>query len=56
MNYNATFSLCRLGTETIDFWEEIREKNYEVLEMKLKLAKRRVSKEACSQYLKCVYF
>lgn len=56
VNYNATFSLCRLGKESIDFWEEIEERNLDVLEMKMRLAKIRVSKEACQQHLRCVYF
>ena len=56
VNYNATFPLCRLGTESIDFWEEIQEKQLDILEMKMKLAKLRVSKEACQQHLRCVYF
>ena len=55
VNYNATFPLCRLGKESIDFWEEIEERNLDVLEMKMRLAKLRVSKEACQQHLRCVY-
>ncbi len=55
VNYNATFPLCRLGNENIDFWEEIKERNLDVLEMKMKLAKRRVSREVCQQHLRCIY-
>lgn len=56
VNYNATFRLCRLGIESIDFWEEIKEKNLNILEMKMIIAKLRVSKETCQQHLRCVYF
>lgn len=56
VNYNATFLLCRLGTENIDFWEEIKEGKMDILEMKMKLAKLRVSRETCKQHLRCVYF
>lgn len=56
VNSNATFPLCRLGTESIDFWEELRENNLDVLEMKMRIAKRRISSEACQQHLRCVYF
>ena len=56
VNYNATFLLCRLGTESIDFWEEIQEGKLDILELKMKLAKLRVSSETCKQHLRCVYF
>lgn len=56
VNCNATFPLCRLSTESIDFWEDLRENNLEILEMKMKIAKRRVSKEKCEQYLRSVYY
>ena len=56
VNYNATFLLCRLGTENIDFWEEIQEGKLDILELKMKLAKLRVSSETCKQHLRCVYF
>lgn len=56
VNYNAIFLLCRLGTESIDFWEEIQEGKLDILELKMKLAKLRVSSETCKQRLRCVYF
>lgn len=56
VNNNATFLLCRLGAENIDFWKEIQEGNLESLEAKMKQAKLRVSYETCKQHLKHIYF
>ena len=56
VNCNGTFPLCRLGTEKIDFWEEIKERDLEILKMKMQLAQRRISKEKCDYYLRSIYF
>ena len=55
VNHDATFPLCRLSENRIDFWEEIQENNLDVLMLKMKLAQRKVSKELCDKYLKCNY-
>ena len=56
VNHDATFPLCRLSKEYIDFWEEINENNVDVLKLKMKLAKRKVSSEICNKNLICIYF
>lgn len=56
VNHDATFPLCRLSQDYIDFWEEIEESNLDVLKLKMKLAQRKVSSEFCNKYLKSVYF
>ena len=56
VNHNATFPLCRLSQDYIDFWEEIEESNLDVLRLKMKLAQRKVSSELCNKYLRCIYF
>lgn len=52
---NATIPLCRLGNEEIDIWEEIEERNAEILKKKMDISMRRVSKEKCNRYLKQIY-
>lgn len=56
VNHDATFPLCRLSQEYIDFWEEIQENNLDVLRLKMRLAKRKVSSELCNKHLRCIYF
>lgn len=55
VNYDATFPLCRLGTENINFWEDINKNNFEKLKIKMEIAKRRVSKELCQKHLKDIF-
>lgn len=52
VNHNAKFLLCRLGNETIDFWDEIEENDLENLKAKITVAKLRVSKQSCYMHLK----
>lgn len=56
VNHDATFPLCRLSQDYIEFWEEIQENNLDVLRLKMKLAQRKVSREACKKHLRCIYF
>lgn len=56
VNHDATFPLCRLSQDQIDFWEEIQENNLDVLRLKMKLAQRKVSSELCNKHLRCIYF
>lgn len=56
VNHDATFPLCRLSQNYIDFWEEIQENNLDVLRLKMKLAQRKVSSELCNKHLRCIYF
>ena len=56
VNHDATFPLCRLSQDYIDFWEEIQENNLDVLKLKMKLAQRKVSSELCNKHLRCIYF
>ncbi|MBR2588227.1 MAG: hypothetical protein IKD77_03350 [Bacilli bacterium] len=56
VNHDATFPLCRLSQDYIDFWEEIQENNLDVLRLKMKLAQRKVSSELCNKHLRCIYF
>lgn len=52
VNHNGKFLLCRLGKETIDFWNEIKNGDIDNLQKKIKIAKLRVSKNSCYKYLK----
>lgn len=55
VNCNGTFPLCRLGDESIDFWKDIKERNYDNIGRKMKIAKKRISKKACQQHLSSIY-
>lgn len=56
VNHDATFPLCRLSQDYIDFWEEIVEDNLDVLKLKMKLAQRKISSELCNKHLRGIYF
>ena len=52
VNHNGKFLLCRLGSEAMDFWDEIDSNDLENLKAKIKVAKLRVSKQCCCRHLK----
>ena len=52
VNHNGKFLLCRLGSEAMDFWDEIDSNDLENLKAKIKVAKLRVSKQCCYGHLK----
>lgn len=55
VNHNGKFLLCRLGSEAIDFWNEITSNDLEKFKAKMKAAKLRVPKKCCDGYLKKYY-
>ena len=55
VNHDATFPLCRLNKQYIDFSKEIEENDLEGLKSKMKQAQKKISKELCDKYLKDIY-
>ena len=51
VNHTGQIMLCRLAEDSMDVLEDIREKNFEVLEMKIQIAKRRISRSKCYRIL-----
>lgn len=55
INHDGTIPLCRLGKESMELWEEVQERNIDIISKKMEIAMRRVSREKCNRYLKGIY-
>ncbi len=53
VDHSGFFSLCRIGEERIDFFEDLKENNTQILKLKIKLALHRISGDLCKKYLIC---
>lgn len=55
VNHNGKFLLCTLGSEFMDFWDEIEANDLTNLKAKITVAQLRVSKQCCYDHLKEYY-
>ena len=51
VNHTGHIMLCRLAEDSIDILEDVREKNIPVLQMKIQVAQRRISRKQCYKIL-----
>ncbi len=55
INHDGTVPLCRLSKESMELWEEVKERNTDIISKKMEIAMRRVSGEKCNRYLRGIY-
>lgn len=51
VNHTGRIMLCRLAENGIDVLEDVKEKNIPILQMKIKIAQRRISRKQCYKIL-----
>ena len=51
VNHTGHIMLCRLAEDSIDILEDVQEKNISVLQMKIQVAQRRISRKQCNKIL-----
>lgn len=55
VNHDGNFILCRIGNESINFFDELSKNNINELIKKVNLAKLRISSSLCIKHLKEIY-